>query len=184
MMSLQHLTRPFVMVFGLAIMTSLAGCATDGRQAGNLGTRVCVINNSSQTPTITWQKMDTATLQGPLGQGAQACAEGTFFVGDDVTGTIALNAPIATMSLNASNPWAGPPGAWLRQRIGTSTSGECAGGSMNVNDWNMWDDSVVSYTVARLNDDQWKEFTVTLTDSEKPSSDQRSKDCFPGSDPL
>ena len=54
---------------------------------------------------------------------------------------------------------------------------------MNVNDWNMWDDSVVNYTVARLSDDQWKEFTVTLTDSEKPSSDQRSKDCFPGNDP-
>lgn len=159
----------------LAAVALLAGCGGAFREAsGNLGTRVCIVNSSSQTPVVAFQRKDTADFEGALPPGGRACAEGTFFMGNDVEGTLALASPVASMQVQGSNPWMGPPGTVVNQSDGVF----CTGGiSMDVGDYYTWDDTVVQYTVKRLPDDQWKEFTVTMQDTAKPSADRRSIKC-------
>lgn len=168
-----------VMLSSAALLT---GCGGSFREAqGNLGTRICIVNDSSQAPDVTFQKKDTATFEGVLQSGSQACAEGTFFLGNDVEGTLVLTSPVASMQVAGSNPWMGLPGTVLNQSDGTF----CTGGlSMNVGDYYAWDDTVVHYTVKRLSDDQWKEFVITIEDSAKPSIDRRSISCPGGDGPL
>ncbi len=163
-----------ILVAGLA----LCGCSSSNRDAGNLGTRVCIENQSSTSANVGFTKRDTGRGEGPLTAGSWACGEGTFFIGDDVEGTITLASPLSEVEVTASNPWAGPPqtriyinGRW------------CAGGGMNVGEKSVWDDGVLRYTVQRIADGQWKEFTVTLADSEQPSVNGLPAKC-PGLSPT
>lgn len=158
----------------LALVASLAtsGCASVSREAGNLGTRVCIQNQSPVAASVAFTKRDTGRGEGPLGVGAQACGEGTFFAGNDVEGAIALASPLSEVKLTASNPWMGPPEARLY------INGRwCAGGAMNVGQESVWDDGVLLYTVQRIADGQWKEFTVTLAASEQPSASGLPAQC-------
>ena len=170
-----------LVALGLVAALALAGCsrpAADSRQAGNLGTRVCVVNQSSQTPTVTFTLRDTGT-DGPLARGAQACGEGTMGGGkNDVEGRIAFSAPLANMTLWGNNPWIGAPGAGVEQEGGKS----CAGyEGMSENSAVAWDDGVLRYVVKRLNDGQWKEFTITIMNSQQPSADGKPATCKGGS---
>jgi hypothetical protein len=105
--------------------------------------------------------------------GNQACGEGTFFQGFDVDGTITLASPLSEVSVVAWNPWTGTPQA----RLYINKRG-CAGGDMIQGEESAWDDGVLLYTVQRLADGQWKEFTVTLTESKKPSASGLPAQCL------
>lgn len=157
-----------VLVAGLA----LGGCSSSNREAGNLGTRVCIENKSSFSATVGFTKRDTGRGEGSLAAGSWACGEGTFFMGNDVEGTIALASPLSEIKVTASNPWTGAPEA--RLYIGGRW---CVGGSMNEGQESVWDDGVMLYTVQRLADGQWKEFTVTLAQSEQPNASGLPKQC-------
>ena len=161
-----------VLIAGLA----LGGCSSSNRAAGNLGTKVCIDNESSRTATVVFTKRDTARGEGSVAPGHQACGEGTFFAGDDVKGTITLASPLSELKVTASNLWFGAPEArlYINERW-------CAGGSMNPGQESVWDDGVLLYTVQRLADGQWKEFTVTLAESEKPSESGLPAQCVGGS---
>ena len=155
----------------------LAGCsqpAPDARQAGNLGTMVCVINQSSKVPTVNFTLRDTGT-NGPVSTGGQACGEGTMGAGkNDVEGEILFPAPLKSMTLYGNNPWIGAPGAWIHQVGGNSCAGQ---EGMDVGQALAWDDGVVRYVVKRESDGQWKQFTITITDSQKPSADGLPANC-------
>ena len=169
-----HLVRSgglLVLIAGLA----LCGCSSSNREAGNLGTRVCIENQSSTAATVGFSKRDTGRGEGLLVVGTWACGEGTFFMGNDVEGTITLASPLSEVKVTASNPWAGAPEARLY------INGRwCAGGSMKVGEESVWDDGVLLYTVQRIADGQWKEFTVTLTESEQPSASGLPTQCVGG----
>ena len=72
-----------------AVSSSTTASAAAGidRQAGNLGTRVCIVNESTRTANVVFTKRDTARGEGSVAPGNQACGEGTFFQGFDVDGT-------------------------------------------------------------------------------------------------
>lgn len=162
---------------GLVLLAGCARPAPDARQAGNLGTRVCVVNESSQVPTVTFTIRDTGT-DGPLPKGSQACGEGTMGGGkNDVEGKIDFAPPLKSMTLWGNNPWIGAPGAAIRQAGGNS----CAGyEGMSENAAVAWDDGVLRYVVKRLNDGQWKEFTITISDTQSPSADGQPAACKGG----
>ena len=158
----------------LALIAGLAlgGCSSSNREAGNLGTRVCIVNESSTAATVVFTKRDTGRGEGSLVPGTQACGEGTFFAGNDVEGTITLASPVSDVKVTAYNPVLGAPDARLY------INGRwCVGGSMNAGQESVWDDGVLLYTVQRIADGQWKEFTVTLADSEQPSASGLPAQC-------
>jgi hypothetical protein len=165
-------TRSLALVAVIGLLSACGGGVTP--TAGNLGTRICVINNSSQSPAVQFSKKDTATFEGVVSSGGEACAEGTFFIGNDVEGSIVMSQPVASMTFTGTNPWAGLPGTVVYQSGGRFCTG---GASMEIGSYFYWDDAVVRYTVKRLPDDQWKEFTITIEDSDSPASDGRSKEC-------
>jgi hypothetical protein len=109
--------------------------------------------------------------------GYQACGEGTFFAGDDVKGTITLASPLIEMKVTAINPWTGPPQA----TVYVNGWGCLDDQFWKDGDKDVWDDGVLLYTVQRLADGQWKEFTVTLAESEKPSESGLPTHCVPDS---
>ena len=158
------------------VIVSTSSCGGANRDAGNLGTRVCVQNESSVVASMAFTKRDTARGEGVLESGTQACGEGTFLIGDDVTGVITLAAPLSEVNVTASNPWAGAPEARMYMN-----GRWCAGGSMSVGDSSLWDDGVVLYKVERIADGQWKEFVVTLRDSASPSPNGKPVLCPDGS---
>jgi hypothetical protein len=162
-----------VLIAGLA----LGGCSSSNREAGNLGTRVCIVNESSRAATVVFTKRDTARGEGSVAPGYQACGEGTFFAGDDVKGTITLASPLIEMKVTAINPWTGPPQA----TVYVNGWGCLDDQFWKEGDKDVWDDGVLLYTVQRLADGQWKEFTVTLAESEKPSESGLPTHCVPDS---
>ena len=168
---------PVSTMAGLMLISACSAPAPEARQAWNLGTRVCVLNQSSQTPTVTFTQRDTGT-DGPVAPGSQACGEGTMGGGKyDVQGRIDFSAPLKSMTLWGNNPWIGAPGAGVRQDGGNS----CAGyEGMDVNEARTWDDGVLRYTVTRLSDGQWKEFTITITNTKQPSADGQPATCKGG----
>jgi hypothetical protein len=151
-----------VLIAGLA----LGGCSSSNREAGNLGVRVCIVNESSTAATVVFTKRDTARGEGSVAPGNQSCGEGTFFNDDrDVEATIALASPAMEMNVDAYNPVIGFPEA----RLFVNGLG-CIKASGKEGTKSVWDDGVLLYTVQRLADGQWKEFTVTFAESEQPST--------------
>lgn len=155
---------------------------TDGPagSGGNLGTRVCVINEStSYRPFVTFNWKDTETGAGTVAYQEQACAEGTFGSGSDVSGTLSPDKAMRTLRFDASNPWIGAPISVLWY---TSNGGSflCTSkGGFAVNEERIWDDGVIRYAIKRLADDRWKEFTITVTDSQNPATDGNQRMCDP-----
>ena len=157
-----------VLVAGLA----LGGCSSSNREAGNLGTRVCIENQSSRAASVVFTKRDSARGEGPLVAGYQACGEGTKSAGNnDVEGTITLSSPLSDVKVTANNPWFGRPESNLY------INGRWCGNAMIDGEKSVWDDGVLRYTVQRLADGQWKEFTVTLAESEQPSASVLPAQC-------
>lgn len=142
---------------------------------GNLGTRVCVIRANADTPamTVDFTRKDSVRGNAKLGPGEQICGEGTFGTGDDVLGKITFDS-LKSMDIWGNNPWIGAPGAGVDQTDGKP----CAGyEGMSVNQTQVWDDGVLNFTIKRLPDGAWKEFTITVSPSTKPSADRTQAKC-------
>ena len=153
----------------------LAGCGSEptaaepSREAGNLGTRVCVVNNTTLDASVVFTKKDTAQ-DSAFPPGRQLCGEGTFAIGPDVAGKIVWAAPSWTTAFSASNPWIGDPAAALSETIGAGKE-RCLSQGFKVNESMTGDNGVVQVKVTRLADGQWKEFEIVFTPSANPSAD-------------
>lgn len=98
-----------MLIAGLA----LGGCSSPNRAAENLGTRVCIVNESTRTATVVFTKRDTARGEGSVAPGYQACGEGTSSKLSDVESTITLASPRMKLDVWGKNPWVGSPVAKL-----------------------------------------------------------------------
>ena len=147
--------------------------------AGNLGTQVCVFNDTGEVEGISveFTKSDTSS-NGPLSRWGMSmrCGEGTFFVGDDVAGKIYFSKKgAANYEFDARNPWAGLPNGGFRQATGKSNG--CVGSEFQVGASGTYDDGLYSITMSRDPDYQWKQFLITIRPSSKPSSDGQARAC-------
>ena len=159
----------------VAAVLVASGCGSVSRGAGNLGSRVCVKNESPALIVVGFTKKDTATGEGQVTPGAQACGEGTFFIGDDVKGTIQLPRPSLDKTFSASNLWIGSPEATLYERAFTCLTLKDVEGTSKT-----FDDGVLQYRLERLADDQWKEFVITISRSENPTDPDATRKCEGG----
>jgi hypothetical protein len=155
-----------------AIVAGASGCSSSdegSRQAGNLGTRVCIINNWTDTVSIKYAIKDTSTREGDLPPGEQSCAEGTMAWECDVNGAIVFPKLGLSAEFSVYNPWAGAPGAYINW---TTFNGQAPAAycdeklqGWDVGDPSTWSKGPVGVTVTRLPDDQWKEFLITVQPS-------------------
>lgn len=170
-----------------AVSTQAALPADSGVDEGSpltswlLGTMVCIVNQSSADAEVTFTKFDTYRKVGKIARGDSTCGEGTFFTGNDVAGRIALAAPHRSMTFWGNNEAFSSPGAGVGQQDGN----RCIGGMWySVGTSEVWDDGTLSFTVQRASDDKWKQFTITIEDSKKPSADGKPAVCVAGPDPA
>jgi hypothetical protein len=149
-----------------AVSSSTTASAAAGidRQAGNLGTRVCIVNESTKTATVLFTKRDTARGEGPVAPGNQACGEGTFGTGQDVEASATMEFGSMKFDVQAANPVWWPPIAKVFMNKEKCIVVQGDQGTVVV-----YDDGLLRYTVQRLADGQWKEFTITFTESVQPS---------------
>ena len=134
-------------------------------------TRVCIINESATSIEVRFTKKDDASGEGSLSRGGSACANGTFYEGDDVTGTITAAKSNRTYTFGAVNKNADllPSAALQPEGCGESRSGFFENASSNRSD------DVLKFTTKRLKDTaNFKEFTITIFDESKPASSPRS----------
>ncbi len=141
--------------------------ATSG---GNLGSRLCVTNQTGGNLDITFDKADTSS-GGVITPGQSACGEGTSFMGNDVVGNIKFFEGTNQMSFWATNPWAGSPRARLTTN-GPGWSTDCSlGDSDATSGENKADRCFVNSQGAiaahqmelwRHGDTNWKEFEVII----------------------
>ena len=143
--------------------TTASAAADIDREAGNLGVRVCIVNESTRTVNVDITFADTARGDGAVTPGFQACGEGSAPLGNPVEGRITLASPPMKVLLSAVNPWIGNPYATLWFGSGCVIADGKEGTKA------VYDDGVLRYTVQRLADGQWKEFTITFTESVQPS---------------
>jgi hypothetical protein len=178
----------------LAACGSEPTAADPSREAGNLGTRVCLVNNDTGgdrlsdatgwvtlTGSVAFTTKDTAE-EGAFPPGTRLCGEGTFGTGDDVVAYVTWTAVsdccsdyIWKSSVSATNKWFGSPKVELKSpRIEARflvapndqfISNTCLGQGFKVNESMIGDDGVFQMKVTRLADDQWKEFEVVFTPS-------------------
>ena len=155
-----------------AIVAGASGCSSSdepSREAGNLGTRLCILNSWTEKVIVQWTKRDTDTGTGPLGPGMQSCAEGTFATGCDVNGAIIFPEQEAALVFSVYNPWVGQPGAWIfwQELNGGEPDVYCKQKPQgwSVGEKSVWDRGPVSVSVERLPDDQWKEFVLIIEPS-------------------
>jgi hypothetical protein len=185
-----HVLAIVVMACGAPLLLAACGseptAADPSREAGNLGTRVCLVNDTGQpnqgdtwlalTGSVAFTRKDTAE-EGAFPPGTRLCGEGTFGTGDDVvadlTWTVTYNPEDGwgggnytwKTSVSATNKWIGPPKAELKAPRGSDDPGgySCLSQGFNVNDSMTGDDGMLQMKVTRLADDQWKEFEVVFT---------------------
>jgi hypothetical protein len=168
--------RPRLVLAGFLALAAIAagasGCSSSdegSRQAGNLGTRVCIINNWTDTVSIKYTIKDTSTREGDLPPGEQSCAEGTMAWGCDVNGAIAFPELGLSAEFSAYNPWVQAPGAYINWRTfnGQAPAAYCDEKLQTwaVGDAPTWSKGAVGVNVKRLPDDQWKEFLITVQPS-------------------
>jgi hypothetical protein len=137
------------------------------------GSRVCVINarssNDVRTPRINVQftRADRVSTQNELvAPGDQRCGEGAYLLTapQDVKGEIYIMYTDAqAMDIYANNLLVGFPAVEINKK---DTPLICAR-SRDEGEKSVYDDGVVRYTTLRLADSpQYKEFTITVSDSE------------------
>jgi hypothetical protein len=167
-----------LIALGCAAPLLLAACSSEptaaeptaaepSREAGNLGTRVCVLNNTSLEATIAFSRKDTAQ-EGVIPAGGRACGEGTFGTGRDVIGKVTWGNPSWITEFSASNPWMGPPDARVSENLPTGKT-ICLGQGFNVNESLSGDNGIVQTKLTRLADGQWKEFELIFSPSAQAS---------------
>ncbi len=156
-----------VLLAGLA----LGGCSSPNREAGKLGVRVCIVNESMSTATVLFTQRDTARGEGSVAPGNQACGEGTTAFGNAVEASATMVSPPMNLGVQAINEVLSYPRATINVNGEGCTVAKGSEGTGVV-----YDDGVLRYTVQRLADGQWKEFTITFTESVQPSG--RLDACF------
>ena len=143
-----------------------------------VSTRVCVINESTRyRPFVTFDRKDTEIGAGTVAYLEQTCAEGTFSSGEDVLGSISPDKALNTLTIHATNPWIGKPSSWLIHTRGAPYKLCTEAGGFNVNEVRIRDDGVIRYVIQHLPDNRWKEFTITVSDSQDPASDGIQRAC-------
>ncbi len=156
----------------------LAGCGSEptaaepSRAAGNLGTRVCVVNKTTLDASVVFTKKDTAQ-EGAFPPGRQLCGEGTFAIGEDVQGRVVWADLSWTTSFSASNPWIGEPTLSMGEYEGNKLGQPCLDKTFKVNESIAADNAIVQVKATRVADDQWKEIEIVFTPSANPSADGR-----------
>ena len=150
----------------LSVGVVLAGCGTSSRESspvgsvGNLGTNVCITNTTGADVTIDFHRSDTTHGAGVVRPGAMACGEGTFFIGADVSGTIA-DGSSDPLQFSATNPWMGAPFIEFGRPVFPFT-GVCTGSGWEVGESHAMSVPTLKATATRLRDDNWKQFTLVL----------------------
>ena len=163
-----------------AIVAGASGCSSSdepSRDAGVLGTRLCILNSWTEKLSVQYTSRDTDTGTGPLGPGMQSCAEMTFKPG--VQGVIVFPAPTRALFFQANNDLILSPYAELLQSHlndppgGVQPSdplpGQCITGRYGVGTTRLWDNGTIRVSIKRLPDDGWKEFILII----EPSQGQR-----------
>lgn len=140
--------------------------AAEGDQAGNLGSQVCITNNSSATLNVAFTTFDTKRGDGVLPPNGEACGEGTTFWGKDVRGSITDPSGVV-FGFWASNPWAGAP--WFQIANVRSGGGICPGVGWDIGESDSMQTPILDWSVSRLGDDsraggEWKNFSVVIAD--------------------
>ena len=173
-MSSRRVSVRAIIPLGLAALCAVAliGCARPeaARDAGNLGTRVCLTNQTNGPIEILFSRADTSTGSGQVTAGGQACAEGTVFRGFDVAGSVtAASSAGSTLSMEffARNPWMGAPRFAFYSMQPTLPNGDpihyiCTQSGWDVGESHSMTDSGITIDATRLADDQWKEFAVVI----------------------
>ena len=161
-----------IVPMGLAALCAVAliGCARPeaARDAGNLGTRVCLTNQTNGPIEILFSRADTSTGSGQVTAGGQACAEGTFATDFDVVGSVtAASSTGSTLSMEffARNPWMGAPRFVIYSTEPTPDTPLhyiCTQSGWDVGESHSMTDSGITIDATRLADDQWKEFAVVI----------------------
>jgi hypothetical protein len=162
-----------------AIVAGVSGCSSSdeaSRDAGNLGTRICILNSWTETVSVQYTKRDTDTGTGPLKPGMQSCAEGTS-IPYDVLGVMVFPAPTRALFFEATNPFFGAPWANISQAYVNDPpdptdqrlANGCIVGNYEVGTTRLWDNGTMRISIKRLPDDQWKEFILII----EPSQGQR-----------
>ena len=157
-----------------AIVAGASGCSSSdegSRQAGNLGTRVCILNSWTEKVGVEYINKDTDTGTGPLGPSMQSCAEGTGQMLEEVGGELTFPAPTPALGFSANNPWTGAPRFGLSEF--NSNDPKIRNGGVNcfdesfvVGQTRVYDNGTFRLSVKRLSDDQWKEFSVVIEPSQ------------------
>ena len=156
-----------------AIVGGASGCSSsdDGsRQAGVLGSRVCILNSWTEKVGVVYRVKDTDTGTGPLGPSMQSCAEGTG-ADTDVGGDLTFPAPIPALQFWAANYWTGAPNFGLDEYNSNDTTlatkaFNCFYEGFVVGQTRVYDNGTIRISVKRLSDDQWKEFSVIIEPSQ------------------
>jgi hypothetical protein len=167
----------------MAILTMLAlsSCSTVDRMAGiaTKATRLCVTNLATVAPVaVNWERSDTSDRSGVLPTGGVVCGEGWFSSGNDVVARIDLEAPLRTKWAMGNNAFLQTPHLVLAEAGGKylpegQWCSEVAGDAAP----DTWDDGILRYTLTRLPDSDWKEFTLTVEDSQSPTPDTAPRAC-------
>ena len=149
--------------------TTASAAADIDRQAGAkfLGVRVCIVNESTRTANVLFTRRDTARGEGSVAPGNQACGEGTG-VGENVGATATMEFGSMNFDVVADNVFLKYPRVIMYMGGYMNTKG-CIVAKGSEGTGVVYDDGVLRYTVQRLADTQWKEFTVTFTESVQPS---------------
>lgn len=154
---------------------SLAGCSlnnarsAESDQFGNLGSQVCIKNDSSATFNVAFTTFDTKRGDGSLAPGSEACGEGTTFWGEDVRGSITEPVSNTALGFFASNQWAGTPWFQIALTSDAFRAGICPGEGWSVGDSDTMKTNTLTFTVTRQGDDsrpggKWKNFDIQITD--------------------
>ena len=134
-------------------------------QFATASTRVCVTNESGSSIEVQFTKSDSKEGEGTLSRGSTACASGTFFNGDDVTGTITSPKSRRSYVFGAVNKASGFP-SFAFQPEGCPEDRAAYVGKATATK----SDDVHRFSKKRLNDTEYKEFAIVVTDESRPAS--------------
>ena len=187
----QHGPKSKIVALGLTIagLGLLTACGSEGaqsesftqapsaspsRQAGNLGTRVCINNSTGREITIDITKADTGNGQTSMANNSRACAEGTFaFSNIEVSGVIDKDGETPLL-FEANNPALEPP------TFGIRNDSYCLKGptpNFEVNKSKDITTPTLKMQITRKPDGQWKNFEVYLTNGDGTSIQHTQREC-------
>ena len=161
------------------ITTAVSGCSSTEagpRQAGFLGTRICIENNFADEVNVTYTRMDPdasrkdpSYYEGDMPKDTETCAEevGSYFDPMTVAGNLVIPGQPLPFGFKGSNDPIAAPGAWLTQRRdGGKYYCIKPGLGFDVGETRLWDNGTVRISITRQNDDQYKEFIIRIESSQ------------------